>query len=35
MEYCPTGDIIADLFTKPLQGSLFTKFFNAILNIKD
>ena len=35
MEYCPTGDIISDLFTKPLQGSLFPKFCNAIINIKD
>ena len=23
IEYCPTGDMIADYFTKPLQGSLF------------
>ena len=22
--YCPTGDLIADFLTKPLQGSLFT-----------
>ena len=26
IEYCPTGDMIADFFTKPLQGSLFRKF---------
>ena len=25
-EYCPTGEILADFFTKPLQGSLFMKF---------
>ena len=35
MEYRPTGDIISYLFTKPLQGSLFPKFCNAIINIKD
>ena len=23
IEYCPTGDMVADFFTKPLQGSLF------------
>ena len=26
LEYCPTGNMIADYFTKPLQGALFTKF---------
>ena len=25
VEYCPTGDMVADYFTKPLQGSLFRK----------
>ena len=25
IEYCPTGDMVADFFTKPLQGSLFRK----------
>ena len=32
-EYCPTGAMIADYFTKPLQGSLFRKFRNMILGI--
>ena len=26
IEYCPTDDMLADFFTKPLQGSLFRKF---------
>jgi hypothetical protein len=33
VEYCPTGDMIADFFTKPLQGTLFQKFRNFIMNI--
>jgi hypothetical protein len=33
VEYCPTGEMLADYFTKPLQGSLFIKFRNRILNI--
>jgi hypothetical protein len=33
IEYCPTGEMLADYFTKPLQGSLFIKFRNRILNI--
>ena len=32
IEYCPTGDMTADFFTKPLQGSLFRKFRDRILN---
>ena len=32
VEYCPTGDMIADPFTKPLQGSAFRKFRNLIMN---
>jgi hypothetical protein len=35
VEHCPTGDMVADLFTKPLQGKLFYKFRSIILNIKD
>ena len=31
--YCPTGDMLADFFTKPLQGSLFKKFQDQILNL--
>jgi len=33
IEYCPTGEMIADYFTKPLQGALFRKFRDLILGI--
>ena len=35
--FCPTGKMIADFFTKPLQGAQFVKFCDAILciNAKD
>jgi hypothetical protein len=33
VEYCPTGDMIADFFTKPLQGSVFRWFRAVILNL--
>jgi hypothetical protein len=32
IEYCPTGEMTGNFFTKPLQGILFKKFRNAILN---
>jgi len=32
VEYCPTGDMLADYFTKPLQGGLFVKFRDMIMN---
>jgi Reverse transcriptase (RNA-dependent DNA polymerase) len=35
IEYCPTGDMIADFFTKPLQGSAFRKMVKTIMNISD
>jgi hypothetical protein len=35
IEYCPTGDMVADFFTKPLQGSLFRKLRKIILNLPD
>ena len=35
VDYCPTGDMLADYFTKPLQGKLFLKFRKLILGIKD
>ena len=35
IEYCPTEEMLADYFTKPLQGALFQKFRNAILGISD
>jgi hypothetical protein len=34
VEYCPTEDMVADIFTKPLQGSAFHKFRNDVLNIQ-
>jgi hypothetical protein len=34
MEYCPTGEMVADMFIKPLQGSPFCKFHAAVLNLK-
>ena len=33
IRYCPTGDMTADFFTKPLQGTLFKKFRDQILNL--
>jgi hypothetical protein len=35
VEYCPTEDMVADIFTKPLQGSAFKKFRDAVLNVPD
>jgi hypothetical protein len=32
IDYCPTGEMVADFFTKPLQGSLFRKLRGVILN---
>ena len=31
VEYCPTHHMIADYFTKPLQGRVFQKFRNIIM----
>ena len=31
VEYAPTGNMIADILTKPLQGKLFTRMRNALL----
>jgi len=31
IEYCPTLDMIADILTKPLQGSLFEKLRDLLL----
>jgi hypothetical protein len=33
VEYCPTGEMVADYFTKPLQGQLFRRLRDIILNI--
>jgi hypothetical protein len=34
IQYCPIGDMLADFFTKPLQGSIFRKFRDFILNVQ-
>lgn len=34
VEYCPTGIMRGDFFTKPLQGSLFRQFRDEILNMQ-
>jgi len=31
--YCPTKDMLGNVFTKPLQGSAFTKMREKILNL--
>ena len=33
VEYCPTGEMTIDFFTKPLQGSFFHKFHAEILSL--
>ena len=33
--HCPTSEMIADFFTKPLQGKLFQKFRDLILGLDD
>ena len=33
VEHCPTKEMIADYYTKPLQGGLFYKFRDLILGI--
>ena len=35
IEHCPTEEILAEHFTKPLQGALFRKFRAEIMNISD
>ena len=35
VEYCPTEHMLADYFTKPLQGSLFKRFKDVIMGHKD
>ena len=32
VQYCPTQNMLADYFTKPLQGATFCKFRDAIMN---
>jgi hypothetical protein len=31
VEYCPTTEMVADYFSKPLQGKLFQKFRKEIM----
>ena len=33
VQYCPTQEMVADFFTKPLHGVLFQKFRNEIMNV--
>lgn len=33
VQYCPTGNMLADFFTKPLQGTPFRKFRDEIMNV--
>ena len=33
-EFCPTDEMLADFFTKPLQGTLFYKLRDAVMNIR-
>jgi len=35
VEFCPTDDMVADYFTKPLQGEKFRKFRKTIMNLED
>jgi hypothetical protein len=34
VEFCPSEEMVADFFTKPLQGALFIRLRNFIMNIK-
>ena len=35
LAYCPTDAMVADYFTKPLQGTKFRKFCTMIMNYQD
>eukprot|EP00957_Ditylum_brightwellii_P192784 14679161-Ditylum_brightwellii.AAC.1 len=35
VDYCPTNMMVADFYTKPLQGKLFRIFRNRVLNLVD
>ena len=34
VEWCPTGQMIGDFMTKPLQGSLFKKFRDQVMGVE-
>jgi len=34
IEYCPTGIMLRDFFTKPLQGSLFRKMWDVVMGLQ-
>ena len=34
IEYCPTGIMLGDFFTKPLQGSLFKKMQDVVMDLQ-
>lgn len=34
IEHCPTDEMVADYFTKPLQGAKFRRFRQAIMNLQ-
>ena len=35
VEYCPTGNMTGDFFTKPLQGAKFREFRDRIMNVQE
>ena len=35
IEFCPTDNMVADYFTKPLQGEKFRKFRKTIMNLEN
>jgi hypothetical protein len=35
VEHCPTEEMIGDFFTKPLQGKLFCKFRQLVMNLQE
>ena len=35
IEYCPTDNMVANFFTKPLQGKKFLQFRKLIMNLQD
>ncbi len=35
IEYLPTEEMVADMLTKPLQGDLFRRMKNKLLNVDD